>query len=79
MSRRSLPQPPEPIDSQWGRQLVDDLEASLLELNQPANIGYAMTNVTTTRALDANATTLAEVADVLATLIQDLKTAGRLG
>jgi hypothetical protein len=37
---------------------------------------YNITNVTTDRALDANATTLDEVADVLGTLIADLKLTG---
>lgn len=37
---------------------------------------YAPTNVTTDRAFDADATTLAEIADVLGTLIADLKLTG---
>jgi hypothetical protein len=37
---------------------------------------YTETNVTTDRAFDANATTLDEIADVLGTLIQDLRAAG---
>jgi hypothetical protein len=45
----------------------------------PAKTGYAMTNVTPTRALDADSTTTAELADVLGTLIEDLKDAGYLG
>lgn len=45
----------------------------------PASSGWATSNVTTDRALDADATTLAEVADVLCTLIEDLKTIGVLG
>ena len=45
----------------------------------PAQTGYLMSNVTTTRALDADSTTLAEVADVLATLIEDLKLVGYIG
>lgn len=39
---------------------------------------YTLTNVTTDRTYDANATTLDEVADVLGTLIADLKTYGLL-
>lgn len=38
--------------------------------------GWAMSNVTTDKVLDCNATSLDEVADVLATLIDDLKAAG---
>ena len=37
---------------------------------------YAPTNVTPDRTFDANATTLDEIADVLGTLIADLKAAG---
>ena len=37
---------------------------------------YTPTNVTTDRAFDANATTLDELADVVGTLIADLKTSG---
>lgn len=41
--------------------------------------GWAMSNVTSDKVLDANATTLDEVADVLGTLIDQLKTYGILG
>lgn len=44
---------------------------------QPA--AYTPTNVTVDRAYDANATTLDEVADVLGTLIADLKALGLIG
>lgn len=40
---------------------------------------YVITNVTTDRVLDANATTLDEVADVLGTLIADLQSIGLIG
>jgi len=39
--------------------------------------GFTLSNVTTTRALNADSTTLAEVADVLSTFIQDLKQRGQ--
>lgn len=39
---------------------------------------YSATNVTTDRAIDADATTVNELADVLGTLIQDLQTKGVL-
>lgn len=38
--------------------------------------GYTTTNVTTDRAIDANSTTIDEIADVLSTLITDLKLTG---
>lgn len=37
---------------------------------------YTPSNVTNTRSFDADSTTLAEVADVLGTFIQDLKNRG---
>jgi len=77
--KTSLPAAPFEWSQGWGRQLVDDLEVELIDLSQPIQIGYTTTNVTTVRALDADATTLAEVADVLCTLIEDLKAKGRLG
>ncbi|KKL14753.1 hypothetical protein LCGC14_2512520, partial [marine sediment metagenome] len=40
---------------------------------------YTVTNVVTDRAYDANSTTLAEIADVLGTLIADFQAAGVLG
>jgi hypothetical protein len=40
---------------------------------------YTITNVTTDRAYDANSTTVAELADVLGTLIADFQAAGILG
>ena len=45
-------------------------------VSKGGSFGYAPTNVTTDRAYDANATTLDEVADVLGTLIADLKSKG---
>ncbi len=38
--------------------------------------GFSVSNVTTSRTLDADTATTAEVADVLATLLQDLKQRG---
>lgn len=45
-----------------------------LEAAQRAGNGetFALTNVTTDRMLDANSTTIAELADVVGTLINDL-------
>lgn len=44
----------------------------------PTSAAYTTSNVTTDRTYDANATTTDELADVLGTLIADLKTAGIL-
>jgi hypothetical protein len=49
------------------------LKGGTLGLSQT---GWAVTNGSTDRAYDANATTLDEIADVLGTLIGDLKTKG---
>jgi hypothetical protein len=70
--------PPKEYDQAWMQMLIDRLEQIHLILSQPAHTGYAMTNVTVTRVLNADATTLAEVADVLGTLIDDMKGVGRL-
>ncbi len=40
---------------------------------------YTPTNVSTDRSYDANATTIDELADVLGTLIADLKSIGLIG
>lgn len=40
---------------------------------------FRVSNVTPTRLLDADATTLGEVADVVGTLLQDLKRRGQKG
>ena len=45
----------------------------------PASPAYTPTNVATTRTFDADATTTDELADVLGTLIADLKARGALG
>lgn len=57
---------------------VTDLEQYLLEITQPAGTGFSTTNVTTTKTLDASTATLADVANILGTLIETLKTKGLL-
>lgn len=52
--------------------------ATATTFNPATKQTYAITNVTTDRAYDANATTLDEVADTLGTLIADLRAAGLL-
>lgn len=48
-----------------------------INLMQSVDSGWTeFSNLTTTRTLDADATTVAELADVLGTLIEKLKTAG---
>ena len=47
----------------------------MIDLSDPVTT-YTPTNVSTDRAFDANATTTEELADVLGTLIADLKIKG---
>ncbi len=59
-------------------QMLTDLTEinTALEAIVAATSAYTPTNVTELRAYDANATSVAELADVLGTLIADLKTKG---
>tara|TARA_R100001244_G_scaffold100516_1_gene75025 strand:- start:31 stop:285 length:255 start_codon:yes stop_codon:yes gene_type:complete len=78
--RGRLPSPPGQYNAQWANQLVNQLELNLSNTNLAASIdNYIMTNVTADRVLDADSTTLAEVADVLGTLVNDLKNRGVIG
>lgn len=57
--------------------MVRTLEIRLSTLEQPANeVAYTSSNVTASRSFDADAATVAELADVVGTLIQDLQKAG---
>jgi hypothetical protein len=77
MSVIRLPQAPQQYDPQWANQLILQLEQVIELLSQPANTGWTTTNITATRALDANHTTGAvdgeAVTNVLCTLIEDMK------
>jgi hypothetical protein len=78
--RGRLPSPPTSYDARWANQLVNQLEMNLSNTNLAASSAtYTMTNVTADRVLDADSTTLAEVADVLGTLINDLRDRGVVG
>jgi|TARA_R110002020_G_scaffold48763_8_gene139009 hypothetical protein len=78
--RGRLPSPPIKYDRRWAAQLTNQIEANISNTNLAANSStYTMTNVTTDRTLDADSTTTAELADVLGTLITDLKNRGVLG
>lgn len=54
---------------------VNDLKTAVSTLTGNTGV-YNTTNVTTDREFDANTVTLAELADVVGTLIADLKAAG---
>lgn len=75
----NFPQAPAEYDPRWAAQLVAELEAFQAQQNKPTQQGYTTSNVTTTRTIDADTATTAEIADVLCTLIEDLKAVGRLG
>lgn len=78
-----LPDPPSAINEQslqsFLAALVRETERRLNALETPAHEGYNPSNVTETRAFDADATSVAELGDVVGTLVNDLKEAGRLG
>jgi hypothetical protein len=72
-----LPSAPNEYDRRWASQLINQIESNISNLNLSASSSvYTMTNVTTDRTLDANSTSTAEIADVLGTLITDLKERG---
>tara|TARA_R100000656_G_scaffold44823_1_gene36660 strand:+ start:124 stop:378 length:255 start_codon:yes stop_codon:yes gene_type:complete len=56
----------------------DTIEQYLIEINQPAATGYSTSNIVDTRTLDGSTATLANVIDVLGTLIEKLKSKGLL-
>tara|TARA_R100001163_G_scaffold65749_2_gene64469 strand:- start:771 stop:1019 length:249 start_codon:yes stop_codon:yes gene_type:complete len=75
-----LPSPPNSYDQRWANQLVRQLESNISATNLAASSSrYTVTNVTTDRALDADSTSTAELADVLGTLITDLRERGVIG
>jgi len=72
-----LPQPPRAYEQGWAQRTISTLELQLSEINSAANTTpFQTSNVTKDYVLDADSTTLAEVADVLGTLIEDLKGKG---
>lgn len=72
-----LPQAPADYDQGWAQRTVNTLELHIQSLQASASeTPYQMSNVTKDYVLDADSTTLAEVADVLGTLITDLKEKG---
>jgi len=72
-----LPQPPKEWDQSWAQRYTNTLELQIQDINAAANTTpFQTSNVTKDYVLDADATTLAEVADVLGTLIEALKGKG---
>lgn len=60
---------------QWSDELAGVLEAAFQQAAQPAAI-YTTTHVTPSHTLDATAATLAELRQVVGTMIQDLQSKG---
>ncbi len=58
---------------------LNDVDTRILQLKPAAPSVYTVTNVTTDRAIDVNVTTMDELADVVGTLIVDLKARGIVG
>ena len=74
-----LPSPPEEYDPVYMQQLVDTLEQIHSLLSRQIGTGWQVTNVTTDTVLDANSTSTAELADVVGTLVTQMKNRGLLG
>lgn len=75
-----LPSPPFEYSQRWANQLVNQVEQNMSATNLAASSSrYTVTNVTADRTLDADSTSTAEIADVLGTLIQDLRDRGVIG
>ena len=74
-----LPQAPQEYNPIFAAEVIDRLDMTIAALARVIQTGYTTANVTKTRALDANSTSTAEIADVLCTLIEDMKARGMLG
>lgn len=61
------------ITREWV-QYLSQLRLAVASMYHPTLPPYMLTNIDIDRTFDANATNVKEIADVLATLIQDLKT-----
>ena len=78
----TLPRPT--MDMQyWGDVLVDELENEIERINQAANTGdpdvsFSVSNFTEDKSLNAGTATTADVANVLATVIEALRNKGLL-
>ena len=76
MSNINYKLPTAPVDwnQAWGNRLVNTLEIQIKSIQGTASSDpFQISNVTTDRVLNADSTSTAELADVLGTLINDLK------
>lgn len=74
-----LPQPPDQYDVEYMAQLIDRLDQVHQLLARAIGTGWQVSNVTADTVLNADSTTTAELADVLGTLITQMKDRGILG
>ena len=74
-----LPSPPAEYDPVYMAEVIDRLEQIHQLLSRAIGTGLQVSNVTTDTVLDADSTTTAELADVLGTLITQMKDRGILG
>ena len=78
----TLPRPTEDL-KYWGDVLIDELENEIERIYQAANTGdpevsFAVSNFTEDKSLNAGTATTADVANVLATVIEALRNKGLL-
>ena len=78
----TLPRPTEDLKF-WGDVLVDELENEIEKINQSANtvdpdVSFAVSNFTQDKTLNAGTASTADVANVLATVIEALRNKGLL-
>jgi len=78
----TLPRPGQDMQY-WGDVLIDELENEIDRINQAANTGdanvsFSVSNFTEDKSLNAGTATTADVANVLATVIEALRNKGLL-
>ena len=71
-----IARPPRTSDPEDWRDWAEEVERVINLLLAGSASTYTTTNVTPDRSFDANATSIDELADVVGTLIADLKVAG---
>ena len=74
-----LPDEPKDYNVTWAAALVAQLERVHRLLSRAISVEWKPTNVTESRTFDADTVTTAELADIVGTLIEDMKERGMLG
>jgi hypothetical protein len=78
-ARAPIPEAPPAYDSGQINAALRAIEQRLENIERAISLGWQMTNVTPTKALDAATADLAATRNALGTLILELIAAGRLG